>query len=76
MKPLELITRCLSNSMKKRQVVIDPFGGSGSTLMAAAQLEMNARLIELSPQYCDVIRRRWTKYAKENGLKAGTGALE
>lgn len=76
MKPIELIIKCLSNSAKKTHTVIDPFGGSGSTMMAAAQLGMSSRLIELSPQYCDVIRRRWTKYAKENNLNPGTGALD
>jgi len=57
-------------------VVYDPFMGSGTTLMAAAQ---NGRVgfgCEISPTYCDLIRRRWTRYAKERNLDPGTGALD
>lgn len=56
-------------------VVADLFGGSGSTLIACAQTGRVARLIELDPRYCDVIRRRWTRWADENGVDAGPGAL-
>ncbi len=56
-------------------VVAEPFGGSGTTLMACAKTGRVARVIELDPRYCDVIRRRWTRYADENGLDAGPGAL-
>ena len=56
-------------------VVLDPYGGSGTTLMACAQTGRIARLIELDRRYCDVIRKRWTRYADENGLDAGPGAL-
>ena len=45
-------------------------------LKAAAQQGRVARLIELDPRYCDVIRRRWTKWAKEHGQEPGPGALE
>jgi len=57
-------------------VVADLFGGSGSTLLACAQTGRVARVIELDPRYCDVIRRRWTRYAKEAGIDAGEGALD
>ncbi len=76
MKPVELIVRHLENSSKPGWIVAEPFGGSGSTLMACAETSRVARLIELDPRYCDVIRRRWTRYAKKNGLEAGSGALE
>lgn len=76
MKPVALVARCIENSSKPGWIVADPFGGSGTTLMASAQLGRRARLIELDPRYCDVIRRRWTRYAKQNGIDAGTGALE
>jgi len=56
--------------------VLDPFGGSGTTLLACAQTDRVARVIELDPRYCDVIRRRWTRYAKEAGIDAGSGALD
>jgi DNA modification methylase len=59
MKPLELIIRAIRNSTNKGQIVLDPFGGSGSTLIAAEQTGRKARLIELDPKYCDVIVTRW-----------------
>jgi DNA modification methylase len=58
MKPFELIARCLTNSTSRGDLVGDPFGGSGSTLLAAHQLDRTARLIELDPRYVDVICRR------------------
>jgi len=57
-------------------VVADLFGGSGSTLIACAETGRVARCIELDPGYCDVIRRRWTRYARERNLDPGTGALD
>jgi site-specific DNA-methyltransferase (adenine-specific) len=61
MKPIELIAKALKNSSKPKQLVLDSFGGSGSTLIAAEQLNMKARLIELDPKYCDVILTRWER---------------
>lgn len=55
--------------------VFDPFMGSGTTLIAAARAGRVAYGTEISPKYCDVIRRRWTKFAKENGADPGEGAL-
>jgi hypothetical protein len=57
-------------------LVLEPFAGSGTTLIACAETGRVARCIELDPTYCDVIRRRWTRYAKERGLDPGTGALD
>ena len=57
-------------------IVAEPFGGSGATLLACAATGRVARLIELDPRYCDVIRRRWTRYAREAGIDPGPGALE
>lgn len=59
MKPIELITRSIGNSSLARNLVLDPFGGSGSTLIAAEQTKRRARLMELDPKYCDVIITRW-----------------
>ena len=59
MKPIELIERCLGNSTVRGDVVLDPFGGSGSTLIACEHMGRRGRLLELDPRYCDVIVRRW-----------------
>ena len=62
MKPVALIERMLRNSARQGSLVFDPFGGSGSTMIAADRLGMRGRLIELSPAYCDVIVRRWQEF--------------
>ena len=62
MKPVELVQRALRNSSKSRGVVFDPFGGSGSTLIACETTGRQARLIELDPKYVDVIVKRWQDY--------------
>ena len=59
MKPISLVTRLVRNSSIKDQVVLDPFGGSGSTLIAAETLGLTAGIVELDPKYCDVIIQRW-----------------
>ena len=59
MKPVALVERAIRNSSKTRDVVLDPFGGAGSTLIAAERSGRQARLIELDPAYCDVIVERW-----------------
>jgi DNA modification methylase len=59
MKPVELVERAIRNSSRPGNVVLDPFGGSGTTLIAAEKSGRLARLIELDPKYVDVIVRRW-----------------
>ena len=59
MKPIELITRSINNSSRMKDLVLDGFGGSGSTLIACEQTKRRARLVELDPKYCDVIINRW-----------------
>ena len=75
-KPITVAEEAIKNSTIKSDIVADAFGGSGSTLIAADKLNRYARLIELDPKYCDAIRRRWTRYATENGLEVGSGGLE
>lgn len=58
-KPVALLERAVANSCKRDGLVLDVFGGSGSTLIAADRLGRRARLVELDPRYCDVIRKRW-----------------
>jgi DNA modification methylase len=59
MKPVGLVERAIRNSSKSRDTILDPFAGSGTTLMAAEATGRRAALIELDPRYCDVILRRW-----------------
>lgn len=59
MKPVRLIARMLANSARRGAVVLDPFGGSGSTLMACEALGLKAHLVELDPRFVDVIVWRW-----------------
>lgn len=73
MKPIELITICLANSTPVAGVVLDPFGGSGSTLMACEQLGRRGRLIELDPRYVDVICRRWQEHTAQAVILEATG---
>jgi DNA modification methylase len=61
-KPVELIERALRNSSKSRDTVLDPFAGSGSTLIACERAGRTARLVELDPHYCDVIVRRYIEF--------------
>ncbi len=62
MKPIELVERAINNSSKVGGIVLDGFGGSGSTLIAAEKTGRKARLCELDPKYCDVILQRFHDY--------------
>ncbi len=62
MKPVELVERALRNSSKSRDTILDPFGGSGTTVIACEKTGRQARVLELDPRYCDVIVRRWQEF--------------
>lgn len=62
MKPVELVERAVLNSSKLGDIVLDGFGGSGSTLIACEKNNRKARLMELDPKFCDVIVKRWEEY--------------
>jgi len=62
-KPVELVERAICNSSKTRDTVLDPFGGSGSTLIACEKTGRQARLIELEPKYVDVVCRRFQDFS-------------
>jgi DNA modification methylase len=59
MKPLKLIGRFIKNSSRDNELILDMFGGSGSTMMAAEQLNRACYMAEVDPRYCDVIVKRW-----------------
>ena len=74
MKPVALVERAIRNSSKSRDIVLDPFGGSGSTLIACEKTGRQARLVELDPRYCDVIVQRWQEWTGERRDAGGRRA--
>jgi len=75
MKPVELVERAIRNSSRPGDVVLDPFGGSGTTLIAAEKSGRQARLIEFDPKYCDVIVRRWQDFSGGFAISARNGTF-
>ena len=73
MKPVELVERAIRNSSRPGNVVLDPFGGSGTTLIAAEKSGRLARLIELDPKYADVIVRRWQDWTGQQATRESDG---
>jgi DNA modification methylase len=73
MKPVALVERAIRNSSKSRDIVLDPFGGSGTTMIAAEHAGRRARLIELDPKYVDVIVQRWQTTTGGSAKHAATG---
>jgi DNA modification methylase len=69
MKPIELCGYLIKNSSKEGDIVLDPFGGSGSTLIAAEQLGRTCYVMELDPKYVDVIIERYEKYTGQKAVK-------
>lgn len=62
MKPVELVENAVLDGTERGMTVVDAFGGSGTTMIAAEKTGRKARLMELDPHYCDVIRKRWAEY--------------
>ncbi|MDP1525264.1 MAG: DNA methyltransferase, partial [Rhodocyclaceae bacterium] len=75
MKPVELVERAIRNSSRPGDTVLDPFGGSGTTLIAAEKTGRTARLIELDPKYVDVIVRRWQDYTGQQAHREADDCL-
>ena len=73
MKPVELMERAVRNSSKTRDIVLDPFGGSGTTLIACEKSGRRARLMELDPKYVDVIIKRWQLFSGKQATRALDG---
>jgi len=73
MKPVELVERAITNSSKSRDIVLDLFGGSGSTLIACEKTGRHARLMELDPKYVDVIIQRWQDFTGQKATLESSG---
>lgn len=73
MKPVELVAAMIANSCPPGGLVYEPFGGSGSTLIAAHQLGMRAAAVEIDPRYADVICRRYQEHTGVLPVLASTG---
>lgn len=73
MKPLKLVSKAIGNSSKQDDIILDVFGGSGSTLIACEQTNRICYMMELDPKYCDVIRKRYAKFiGKEDSWQTET----
>jgi DNA modification methylase len=68
MKPIELIEIPVMNNTKSGDIVIDLFGGSGSTLITCEKTSRHCRMMELDPIYCDVIITRWQDYTGQTAI--------
>lgn len=69
MKPIRLVTNALKNSSKVNDIVLDVFGGSGTTLIACQEINRRCRMVELSRHYCDVIIRRWQDFTGQSAYR-------
>jgi site-specific DNA-methyltransferase (adenine-specific) len=70
MKPVNLIARIMRNSSKMGDIVLDSFGGSGTTLIVGEQIGRQSRIMELDPRYCDVIINRWQTLTGQQAVHA------
>ena len=69
MKPIKLLSRQIKNSSRQNDIVLDVFGGSGSTMIACEQLNRTCYMMELDPRYCDVIINRWEQFTGQKAVK-------
>lgn len=72
-KPVALVADAILDCSKRGEIVLDCFGGSGSTLIAAQRTGRRSRIIEYDPLYCDTIIRRWEEYTGRNAVNAKSG---
>ena len=70
MKPIELVAKAIRNSSKEEDIILDTFGGSGSTLIACEQTNRTCYMMELDPKYCDVIRKRYENFINERKVSS------
>ena len=69
MKPVELVANAVLDGTMPGMIVLDAFGGSGTTIIACEELGRSARLMEIDPHYCDVIIDRWEQHTGEKAVK-------
>lgn len=72
-KPVELPSKAIRNSSQKGDLVFDPFGGSGSTLIACEELDRTCYMMELDERYCGVIIKRWEEYTGQKAERVREG---
>ena len=72
-KPVALVADAIKDCSRRGQLVLDPFAGSGTTVIAAQKTGRHARAIEIDPHYCDVTIRRWQAYTGKPAVHAETG---
>ena len=73
MKPVELFEYLIKNSTKSGGLVIDLFGGSGTTLIASEINKRKSMIMEISPIYCDVIIKRWQEFVGDSAILESSG---
>jgi DNA modification methylase len=73
MKPVALFEYQMLNNTKGGDIILDSFGGSGTTMLAAEKNGRVSRLIELDPKYCDVIIKRWQDFTGKTATLEATG---
>lgn len=71
MKPVALVANAIYDGSREGDIVLDAFGGSGTTLIACEQTGRKCRMIELDPHYCDVILRRWENLTGKEAVNIG-----
>lgn len=75
-KPVAMVADAIMDCSNRGEIVLDPFAGSGTTLIAAHRTGRRARLIELDPVYCDLIIRRWEKAAGGKAVRSDGRSFE
>jgi DNA modification methylase len=73
-KPAALVADAIKDCSRRGHLILDPFGGSGTTMIAAEKTKRRAALIELDPRYVDTIARRWQAFTGKDAVCASTGA--
>jgi DNA modification methylase len=72
-KPVQLFVDAIKDCSHRKDIVLDPFGGSGTTVIASQKSGRRARVMELDPLYCDVIIRRWQEFSGEAAIHQRSG---